>query len=367
MSPISDIIEQYKPVLIQIATPYSTGTGFYLQDYHLIVTNEHVVRGNRQVVIDGSRLKKQLVTVMYTDPKYDLAFLEAPEEALPKVQLMEPAPLHEGDQVIAIGHPFGLKLSATNGIISSLQHQVGDLQYIQHDAALNPGNSGGPLINASGKIAGVNTFIIRDGNNIGFSLPVRYLRDTIDEFKAGGSKSGTRCYSCTNLVFESNVEGKYCPHCGARIELPHQVDDYEPIGVNKTIEDILESLNHPIVLARVGPNHWQIEEGSARITISYHEESGLIIGDSFLAQLPKKTIGPIYEYLLRANYRMNHLSFSMRGNDIILSLIIYDRYLNVETGKQLLRYLFEQSDRYDNILVDRFGALWKETNGGSGS
>lgn len=360
MPGISDIIDQFKMVLIQIATPYSTGTGFYLQEDNLIVTNEHVVRGNRQVVIDAVQIEKQLVRVIYTDPTHDLAFLAAPKEVLPKVPLIMPLQLKEGDQVIAIGHPFGLKLSATNGIISNLQHQIGDLIYIQHDAALNPGNSGGPLVNAKGEIAGVNTFIIRDGNNIGFSLPSRYLRTAIDEFKAGGSVSATRCYSCTNLVFETNLSSKYCPHCGAKIELPNQVDDYEPIGVNKTIEEILEALDHSIDLARIGPNHWQIEEGSARIMLSYHEESGLIIGDAFLAQLPKKAIGPIYEYLLKENYTMNHLSFSVRGNEIILSLIIYDRYLNVETGKQLLHYLFERSDHYDNILVEQYGARWKE-------
>lgn len=357
---ISEIIEQYKPVLIQIATPYSTGTGFFLNKHHLIITNEHVVRGNRKVIINGEHIAKQLVEVLYTDPKYDLAFLSPPQEKLPDVPLMQTSRLHEGEQVIAIGHPFGLKLSATNGIVSNLHHQIGDLNYIQHDAALNPGNSGGPLVNALGEIAGVNTFIIRDGNNIGFSLPARYLQDTLLEFEAGGSQSGTRCYSCTNLVFESNVAGKYCPHCGAKIEMPGKVEEYEPIGINKTIEEILESLNYRIELARIGPNHWQIEKGSARITLTYHEESGLILGDAFLVQLPKQSIGPIYEYLLKENYELNHLSFSIRGNDIILSLIIYDRYLNVETGKLLLEYLFEKSDHYDNILVERFGALWKE-------
>ena len=113
-------------------------------------------------------------------------------------------------------------------------------------------------------------------------------------------------------------------------------------------------------MARIGPNHWQIEKGSARITITYHEESGLILGDAFLVQLPKQEINRIYAYLLRENYRMSHLSFSIRGNDIILSLIIYDRYLGVDTGKLLLEYLFERSDHYDNILVEEYGALWKE-------
>ena len=75
----SDIIERFKSVVIQLATPYSTGTGFFLVDYNLIVTNEHVIRDNKQVVIDGLHFDKQLTDVVYVDPKYDLAFLKAPE------------------------------------------------------------------------------------------------------------------------------------------------------------------------------------------------------------------------------------------------------------------------------------------------
>ncbi len=361
MARISDILETFAPVLIQIATPHSTGTGFFLQEHNVIVTNEHVIRGNRRVVINGSGVNKQLVEVLYIDPKFDLAFLKAPSEPLPSVRLLEDEEsLAEGAPIVAIGHPFGLKLSATNGIVSNLRHQMGDIRYIQHDAALNPGNSGGPLITMEGKIAGVNTFIMRDGNSIGFSLPASYLKLTIEEFEMGGSVHAARCYSCTNLVFQDTITDKYCPHCGAKIELPNQVEDYEPIGVNKTVEDMLSELGHPVELSRIGPHHWQIEQGSAKITLRYHDHTGLIIGDAFLAQLPKKTIAPIYKFLLEENHRLKHLSLSIRANDIILSLIIYDRYLNVETGKQMIQYLFTKADYYDNILVERYGAIWKE-------
>ena len=110
MAAISSIIETFKPVLIQIATPYSTGTGFYLKEHRIIVTNEHVIRGNRQVVIDGISIKKQLVNVLFTDSKYDLAFLSPPKELLPNVGLVPEGKLKDGDQIVAVGHPFGLKV-----------------------------------------------------------------------------------------------------------------------------------------------------------------------------------------------------------------------------------------------------------------
>ncbi|MDX1408038.1 MAG: trypsin-like peptidase domain-containing protein, partial [Saprospiraceae bacterium] len=151
------IIEQFKGAVIQIATPYSTGTGFYLETQDLIVTNEHVVRGNTRVVVDGSTFDKQLVTVRYVDPRYDLAFLETPGvHKMPRIELASEPELTEGERVLAVGHPFGLKYTATQGIISNMAHQQNQINYIQHDAALNPGNSGGPLIDEHGQVIGVN-------------------------------------------------------------------------------------------------------------------------------------------------------------------------------------------------------------------
>ncbi len=362
MQTLTQIIDAYREVVVQIATPHSTGTGFYLHDHGIIVTNEHVIRGNREVVINSGAFAKQKTAVLYTDPKFDLAFLAPPAKPLPSIGLYEGEALKVGDQVVAIGHPFGLKFTATNGIISNAEHRQNDIRYLQHDAALNPGNSGGPLVSLGGEVAGVNTFIIRDGNNIGFSLPAKYLQETLLEYEMGGAGVSTRCFSCSNLVFEENAEGSYCPHCGSKVQLPSMIDLYEPVGINRTIEQILERLIQHVDLARIGPNHWQIEEGSAKASVTYHEESGLIIGDAFLAQLPKKDIGPIYQFLLKENYRMENLSFSVRGRDIILSLIIYDRYLNPETGEQLLKLLFRQADHYDNILVEEYGATWKNAD-----
>ena len=357
---LSDIIKIYKDVLVQIATPYSTGTGFYLSGHGLIVTNEHVIRGNRRVVINGNQFNRRLSEVLYIDPKLDVAFLQPPAGVtFPHIQLNTDRSLLAGDQIVAIGHPFGLKFTATNGIVSNADHRLNDMSYIQHGAALNPGNSGGPLVSMDARVAGVNTFVIRDGNNIGFSLPAKQLAETIFDFEKGGSQHAARCHSCSNLVFEDTLEGEYCPHCGAKITLPNKVESYEPVGVNKTIEIMLKNLGHDVELSRIGANHWEIKEGSAKISLSYHEESGLIIGDAFLAQLPKKNIKPIYELLLRENYNLENLSFSVRGKDIILSLIVYDRYLNEETGGQLMNLLFEKADHFDNILVEKYGALWK--------
>ena len=356
-----EIIELYKHVVIQIATPYSTGTGFYIADYGLIVTNEHVIRDNNKVVVVGEDFEKQMVDVIYCDPKFDLAFLSCPDKiAMPSVSMSVDNVLTEGDQVLAIGHPFGLKYTATQGIVSNMLHKQDDINYIQHDAALNPGNSGGPLLAHNGKIVGVNTFIIKDGNNIGFSLPIKYLQDTLEEFKVGKGEACVRCNSCLNLVFESQNNGGYCIHCGAKMKMISGIEPYEPVGISFTIENILAKLDYDNDLARRGPNNWEIIEGSAKINISYHEKSGLIVGDGYLCSLPKKNIKPLYKFLLNENYKLDGLTFSVKGQDIILSLMIYDQYLSVESGVKLFRHLIDMADKYDDILVKEYGGIWKD-------
>ncbi len=352
------LIEKYKDVLIQIATPFSIGTGFYLKDYNLIVTNEHVVRNNKLVVIEGKGVKRILSKVRYLDPKFDIAFVEVPEQhEFGDVRIQDGRNYKEGDPVVAIGHPFGLKYTATQGIISNTLHQQNDIYYLQHDAALNPGNSGGPLVNKEGHIIGINTFIIQNGQSIGFSLPGHYLKQVLDEFIAGKKELGVRCHSCANIVFEPNPEKKYCPFCGAIINMVSAIQEYEPKGMRLEIEETLKTLDYDVALTRRGPYNWEIDHGSAKIMLSYHEDTGLIAGDAFICTLPKERIKEIYVYLLQQNYHLEGLGFSIQNQDIILSLQVYDHYFKPEAGIELFRSLFEKANQYDDILIKDFGAI----------
>jgi serine protease Do len=356
------VIDQFRDIIIQIATPYSTGTGFYYKKAGLIVTNEHIIRDNREVVIKGELFEKQLSKVIYTDIKSDLAFLQAPRGAdMPEVSLGDDTLLAEGDPVISIGHPFGLEFSVTQGVISNTMREYEGMRYIQHDAALNPGNSGGPLIDKQGHIVGINALGIENSDNIGFSLPVSYLKAGLSDLSKAEGEVKARCGSCSNVISEKNIENKkYCPHCGAKVSLAYYASVYEPLGIAQTIEKLLQDIGHDIHLSRRGPNNWEIIEGSARINITYHEDTGLIMGDAYLCRLPQDNIKPIYEFLLQQNHKVEGLTFSIKDQDIILSLLIFDRYLNVKTGIQLFKHLFERADYYDNILVEEYGALWKQ-------
>src|SRR3954467_5999469 len=128
------IIELYRPAIIQIATQTSTGTGFYLKEFDLIATNEHVVGKNAEVTVAGRRFDKRIGRVWDTDRKHDLAFLQPPPDfQLPEVKLGNYEATKDGDVVVAIGHPFGLNYTATQGVISKVGRIRDGVKYIQID------------------------------------------------------------------------------------------------------------------------------------------------------------------------------------------------------------------------------------------
>ena len=120
---------------------------------------------------------------------------------------------------------------------------------------------------------GVNTFIIQNGNSIGFSLPANYLEETLLAFAEGKGREASRCNSCSNIVFEIPKENNYCTHCGSPIKFPSDSKPYEAVGIPRTIEEILIKLGYEVKLCRRGQNNWEIPNGSATIEIAYHEQS----------------------------------------------------------------------------------------------
>jgi serine protease Do len=358
-----EIIENYQSAIIQIAAGGGTGTGFYLEQYQVIVTNEHVVGKAAEVSIAGKSFHKMLSSVWYTDKKHDLAFIQSPPAAkFPQLPLGNYEHLKDGDEVIAIGHPYGLNYTATQGVISKAKRVRQGLHFIQIDAAINPGNSGGPLVNARGEIIGVNTFIIRGGDNLGFALPVSYLKTALDLYLPYKGTPATRCPNCNFLVLLSNIEGgKYCPSCGTEVKIPEvPISEYTPGGTAKLIEEILSDLGKDIRLTRSGTNKWEVKEGSAKIKLSYNTETFFVSGDAYLCQLPEnhQSIGSLYDYLLTENYNnANGLVLSCVGQNIVLSGVLYDLDITKESGTKMFQTLFKMADAYDTILTEKFGCV----------
>ena len=356
------IIELFRPAIIQIATQSSTGTGFYLKELDLVVTNEHVVGKNAEVTIAGKLFEKQLTRVWYTDKKHDLAFLQPPVDVqIPDVKLGIYEETKDGEVVVAIGHPFGLNYTATQGVISKVDRIRDGIKYIQIDAAINPGNSGGPLVNKEGHIIGVNSFIIRGGDNLGFALPVSYLREALDLYYPHRGQPSTRCHSCNHMVFPSTIEAtKYCPYCGTEVKLPQLPErESKPVGIAKTVEEILTELGKDVKLARDGNNNWSVKEGTAKIKINYNPDNFFVAGDAYLCQLPKDSsqIRPLYLFLLNENFSLDTLVLSCVKQNIVLSCIMYDLDMTKDAGIEMFRDLFQKAEYYDQLLEKDFGSV----------
>lgn len=173
----------------------SLGSGFVIDGKEgLVVTNNHVIDGADEIVInfsDGSKLKVD--KVLGKDTKADLALLKVtPKEPLTDVKFGSSAEVEVGDWVLAIGNPFGLGGSVSVGIISAKSRDINSGpydDYLQTDAAINKGNSGGPLFNMKGEVIGVNTAIISPTGGsigIGFAVPSDTVAAVIDQLKQFG-------------------------------------------------------------------------------------------------------------------------------------------------------------------------------------
>jgi len=351
-----EILDTYSESIIQIETPLASGTGFYLHKHQLILTNSHVVTGLKKVVISSKDLKRCEATVIYDDPKYDLAFIQTDALKITTPLNLSNEKVHDGDKVVAIGHPYGLNYTATEGIVSKADRLQGELEYIQIDAAINPGNSGGPLLNGKGEVIGVNTFIIQNSNNLGFALPFHYVLEALEAFKALNEPDIIRCSSCLNLVKEATIKDDYCPLCGVKIDVAKKRrEGYKPVGTIKTLESILKEMGKDVSLARRGQRMWQIDIGTARVEIAYYD-NGIIVADASLCRLPHQNIEKIYHYMLEENTKMDYLQFSINDNTILLSYIIVDSSLEEKNGSIALGRLFAKADKYDNILIQEYGA-----------
>ncbi|MBB3975291.1 serine protease Do [Rhizobium azooxidifex] len=195
-------------------TVNSLGSGFVIDPTGFIVTNNHVIEGADDIeanFADGSKLKATLVGV---DSKTDLALLKVePKEPLVAVPFGDSRQMRIGDWVMAIGNPFGLGGSVTVGIISARGRNINAGPYdnfIQTDAAINRGNSGGPLFNMKGEVIGINTAIISPSGGsigIGFSVPTELAQNVIGQLREFGETRrgwlGVRIQPVTDEIAES--------------------------------------------------------------------------------------------------------------------------------------------------------------------
>lgn len=174
----------------------SLGSGVIVDQSGLVVTNNHVIEGMTDVKVALADKREFSAKILLRDPRTDLAVLKLADGAnFPVMELGDSDALEVGDLTLAIGNPFGVGQTVTQGIISALARtHVGISDYgffIQTDAAINPGNSGGPLVDMNGRVVGINSAIFsKSGGSvgIGFAIPVNMVKSVITAAKGGGKQ-----------------------------------------------------------------------------------------------------------------------------------------------------------------------------------
>jgi S1-C subfamily serine protease len=216
------LYEQVSPSVVNIgvytARGSGGGSGFVIDSSGHIVTNNHVVEEAEMILVrfaDETVVEAELVG---TDVDSDLAVLrvDVPDDLLKAVPLADSSALRVGQRAIAVGSPFGFEQTMTTGIISALGRIVRQessyplLQLIQTDAAINPGSSGGPLLNAQGKVIGVNTLIFSSSGSsagVGFAVPVSTVKRVVPSLIATGGYAdpwlGIRGLSLNPMIAEA--------------------------------------------------------------------------------------------------------------------------------------------------------------------
>ena len=224
------------------------GSGFVFTPDGFVLTNSHVVHGSTRIDValpDGRQFEAELVG---DDPATDLAVVRIHGSTLPSVELGDSSALQVGELVVAIGNPYGFQYTVTAGVVSamarSFRSSAGRMidNIIQTDAALNPGNSGGPLVNGRGLVVGVNTAVILPAQGLCFAIP-----------------SNTATFVAGQLILWGRVKRSYIGLGGHDVPLHRRIVRFHQVSSNTGVMALNIEPNGPAAIAGVQENDIIVE------------------------------------------------------------------------------------------------------------
>ncbi|MCC6515916.1 MAG: trypsin-like peptidase domain-containing protein [Chitinophagales bacterium] len=344
--------EGLKQAVYKINTASGSGTGFYLKSQNIIVTNYHVIDGNKQVSIENQLQDRYIADVVYVNPEADIAFLRGknyqPDAFIP-FETVEA--VHSRDVVYVLGFPFGMPYTITEGIVSNEKQLLDGRHFIQTDAAVNPGNSGGPVVNADGLLIGVTTAKFTEADNVGFAIPASVLKEELDTFATNTSGAySLKCNSCKSLIVEKT---DYCPNCGANID-EKIFDDKEISKLSLYIETAIKNMGIDPVLARCGNEYWEFHSGSALVRIFVYDKNYLY-ATSPINNLPQGNLesllryvnsNPVPPYRLAVYNNQIYISYRVRMSDVFSA--------NATIIQQNLSELIVKANEMDDFFVQEY-------------
>lgn len=335
-----------------------SGSCFYLKSINLFVTNFHVVDGFHNLAIQDKDKNFYLAKVVLVNADADIALLSAEGDfsTLPAIALAE-AETVIGQKVNVAGYPFGMPLTVTEGTVSSPKQLMNNNYYIQTDAAVNPGNSGGAMFSDKGDIVGITVSKFSEADNMGFGIPVERLKKILEDIKGlDTTRFNVQCSSCDGLIAE---EEEYCPFCGEK--LPDNI--FKERGLTEFAqfcEKAIKEMGINPIIARVGYERWKFHKGSSEIRMFIYDSSYLF-ATSPINVLPKKDLEPVLTYLLSADVKPYQLGLD--GNQIYISYRVHmsDVFSDYaeEVQKNLTNLAFKADD-LDNYLLENYSCELSE-------
>lgn len=333
-----------------------SGSCFYLKSHNFFVTNYHVVEGYRTVAVHDNERNPYEAKVILVNPQLDIALMAVEHDfsALPELCLAEDDALAIGGKVHVAGYPYGMPFTLTEGSLSSPKQLMNGRYYIQIDAAVNPGNSGGPIINDRNEVVGitVSKFTDSSADNMGFGIRMESLRKLLEA--AEGMERDcfhVQCDSCEELIAD---EEEYCPSCGEK--LPEGVFEQRHISpLSEFCERAIGAMGINPVLARDGYESWLFHKGSSEIRLFVYDRAYLF-AVSPINLLPKKEVEKVLDYMLDTDFAPYKLG--IEGRQIYMCYRIHLSDLTEESEERILANLVqlaEKADEMDNMMVERFG------------
>lgn len=335
-----------------------SGSCFYLHSHGVFVTNYHVVEGFREIAIHDRNRNPHLAKVVLVNPTIDIALLavEGDFSHLPEVALAEEDSLTIGSKVFVAGYPYGMPFTVTEGSVSSPKQLLNNQYYIQTDAAVNPGNSGGPIFNERGELVGVTVAKFTEADNMGFGVRLESLRKVLDNLDGlEHSCFHVQCYSCDELT---DTKAEFCPHCG--VKLPENVFDERQItALGLFCERAICEMGVNPIIARNGFEDWLFHRGTSEIRIFTYDDTYLFCA-SPINLLPRRDVEPVLDFLL-GDFAPLKLGIDGRLVYLMYRTHLLDIRESTEDDiKANIIKLVDQANYLDHHLVETYGCEYSE-------
>lgn len=355
--------ENIRSSIVTVRAGMHQGTGWVALPNELVVTNVHVVGYFREVTIQTTGKKETAARVVHADTRLDIAFL------IPLSPLgIKPLPIGDsrklapGAPVMAIGHPLGLTHSLVRGVLSAVEREIEGVKYLQTDAALNPGNSGGPLLDSALRVIGVNTWRKAHAQGLGFAVPVYLFYEDLRRFhkEQGQLLDAVPSYLCVECKAPYEAQEDRCQKCGAPIPFAANAGllGYSQAFscAEQTVARLLGSLGFIPNQVWVDNGLWRIPQETGEVLVSLGANAAHVRFLSPLTKVPSENFEAFYRFLLTFNdQHSGRLKVSLSAGVISLSFSEPISFIKDDEVKAGLGALIAMSEELRGLLRKAYG------------